>query len=130
MNSSFGPKVTEECKHWAAAFVLDGPIVETAVAGYVSMLDAAGAASDGEIAQGLAKLRRDIQRMIAEGGDAAAHADMLDDMAQRLDRSLERTALLESAGFGEGIEALRSRLGAARSLVAAVRAALARRGRR
>lgn len=130
MSSSFGPKVTEECRRWATAFVLDEPIVVSAVSGYVSMLQSAGAASDGEIAKGLAKLRGDIQTMIGEGGDAAGHADMLDDMAMRLDRSLDRTALLEAAGFGEGIEALRARLVAARSLVAAVRAALARRGRR
>jgi hypothetical protein len=130
VSGAFGPKVTEECRQWAAAFVLERAIVESAFTGYVSMLDAAGAASDEEIARGLSKLRRDIHRIIADGGDAPAHADLLDDMSQRLERSLERTALLEEAGFGEGIVGLRARLAAARSLVAAVRAALARRGRR
>lgn len=129
MSGSFGPKVTEECRHWAAAFVLDGPIVESAVAGYVSMLDTAGGATDADIAKGLAKLRRDIHRIIGEGAHAPAHAEMLDDMARRLDRSLEHTQVLEAAGFGDGFDALRARLEAARALVAAVRAALARRGR-
>jgi len=132
VSEPFGPNVAEECRVWATSFALDPPLVESAFAGYLAMLSDAGDLdlADVELARGLAKLRRDIQTIIADGDGVPIHAELLDDMVGRLDRSLDRTALLESAGLTEGLGGLRARLTAARALVAAVRAALARRGRR
>lgn len=130
MSAPIGPKLEKECQAWARTFALDPPIVETAIQGYVQVLAAEGGGTDDELAaRALSKLRKDVKRMIADDTAAPDHARHLEDIAQRLDRSIEHTRVLEGAGMTAELPDLRARLIAARAMVTAIRAALARRGR-
>ena len=135
MSEPFGPRLTKECEAWARDFALDPPIVEQAVQGCVQILEAEGGRAgdpdedDEALAHTLAKLRSEVRRLIEDDTRAPDHARHLEDIAQRLDRSIEHTAVLEGAGMTTELPDLRARLLAARAMVTAIRAALARRGR-
>lgn len=127
MTSEFGPAVTKESQAWAHAFALEPEIVVSAFAGYFAMH--AEPLPDEEGAKALAKLRRDISRIIHSAEEAPLRAQGLDEVVARLDSSIGRAQMIGSAGLGADVPDLQSRLEAARALVIAVRAAIARRGR-
>ena len=127
MTTAFGPLVEKESQAWAHAFALEPDIVASAFAGYFAMQPKA--LEDAEGARALAKLRRDISRIIHSPEEAPARAQGLDEVVERLDTSIGRAQMLGSAGLSAEVPDLQSRLEAARALVIAVRAAIARRGR-
>jgi hypothetical protein len=128
--SVFGPRTQKECGAWARTFALEPHLVEKAVAGYVAILESSASdpPSDAEIAKTLAQLRKDVGRIIRSDDDAPERAKELESIATRLDRAMGHAELIAASGV-DGVPDLRGRLAAARSLVAAVRAALARRAR-
>lgn len=128
---TFGPRVQKECEAWARAFALELPIVEEAVTGYVALLmeQSDSEMTDADLAKALADLRKKLSRTISRGAEAQKSAQLLEDMATRLDRSLEHTEVLEEAGLIEELPGLKQRLQAGRALITALRAAIARRAK-
>lgn len=126
-SQSFGPAVTKESQAWSSSFALEPAIVEAAFVGYLAMHKVP--LTDDDAASALAKLRRDIGKIINSPGEAPSRAAGLDEVVARLDSSIGRAQMIGSAGLGGDVPDLQLRLEAARSLVIAVRAAIARRGR-
>jgi hypothetical protein len=131
VKSGLGQRLKKECDAWAQTFALDPPIIESAVQGYLQMLERAEtAATESDVVHGLAKLRKEVSKMISSDERARGSAEHIDGLVSRLNRTIERTTVLEDAGLATDLSELRTRLEAARSMLNAIRAAIARRGKR
>jgi hypothetical protein len=130
VSTPFGPRTARECEAWARTFALEPHLVERAIAGYIEILESAGdqATADADVAKALAQLRKDVGRIMGDDAGAPARAKELEAIAERLERAMGHAEVLAAAGIAD-VPDLRARITAARSLVAAVRAALARRAR-
>src|SRR5438270_708837 len=105
--SSFGPKTSLECEAWARTFALEPSLVENAVQGTIQVLERSGEeASDDDVAELLARLRDDLGKIISDDVDAPNHARYLEELATRLDRTIERADVLEAAGIRQHVPGL------------------------
>ena len=120
-----------ECGLWAAAFALEEDMVVDAVAAYVQILsDGEGRPpNDTQIARALSRMRKGLTGDINSEVRAPIRAEQLDAMIGRLDSSIARTEVLETAGVAQGLTDIRPRLQAGRTLLTTLRAAVARRAR-
>ncbi len=130
----FGPKLSEECEAWARAFALEPKIVESAIESLLELMNESGASDDARtqemIAKTLSDLRKEVKKSMNSEADALTRVKHLEAIAIRLDRTIENAGVLEQSGVGRTVSSLRPRLLAARAMVGAIRAALARRPKR
>jgi len=124
-------KLNKESEAWARAFALDLEVVQDAFGGFLQVITDRGdeEATDAEAAKALAQMRKDLHKTIKNHDAAGMRADHLDEVAARLERSIQHTEVLEAAGLLDELPDLKPRLLATRSLISALRAAIARRGR-
>lgn len=130
----FGPKLAEECEAWARAFALEPKLIESAIESLLELMNESGASDAARtqemIAKTLSDLRKEVKKSMSNEADALTRVKHLEAIAIRLDRTIENAGVLEQSGVSRTVSSLRPRLLAARAMVGAIRAALARRPKR